>query len=157
MFGLFNKKNQILAPLSGECVDLKNVPDDAFSQKLLGEGVCIIPSEGKLVAPFDCSVEQVFDTLHAYALKSNDGLELLIHVGIDTVNLKGQGFDNKVELNQKLKAGDLISNIDIDFIASKGYSLHTPIVIMNHENFKFDFKFGKVIANVTDIIEYKSR
>ncbi len=157
MFGLFNKKNKILAPLSGECVDLINVPDDAFSQKLLGEGVSIIPSDGKLVAPFDCSVEQIFDSLHAYALKSNDGLEILIHVGIDTVNLNGQGFDNKVKLNQKLKSGDLISNINIDFIESKGYSLHTPIVIMNHENFKFDFKFGKVIANVTNIIEYKSK
>lgn len=157
MFKLFNKTNKILAPLSGECVDLIKVPDEAFSQKLLGEGVSIVPSDGRLVAPFDCSIEQIFDSLHAYVLKSNDGLELLIHVGIETVNLKGQGFDSKVKLNQKLKAGDLISNIDIDFISSKGYSLHTPIVIMNHENFKFNFKFGKVIANVTDIIEYKSK
>ena len=157
MFGFFNKKNKILSPFTGECVPLEKVPDEAFSQKLLGDGVSIVPCDGKLVSPVDCVVDQIFDTLHAYVLKTNDNLEILIHIGINTVELKGKGFDNKVSQGQKLTKGELISVVDIDYIKREGYSLYTPIIFTNHENFDFDFKFGKVEAGVTEIVSYKSK
>ena len=85
MFNFFKnkKRKEILSPLSGECVPLEKVPDEAFSQKMIGDGVAIIPSSGHLVSPVDGTIIQVFDTKHAYTLKSDDGVEILIHVGID--------------------------------------------------------------------------
>ena len=157
MFNFFGKKSKILSPFSGECVPLEKVPDEAFSQKLLGEGVAIIPSDGRLVSPVDCVVDQIFDTLHAYVLKTSDNLEILIHIGINTVDLKGDGFDNKVSQGQKLKCGDLISLVDINYISEKGYQIYTPIVFTNSKDFNFDLKFGKVEAGVTEIVSYKAK
>ena len=157
MFSFFKKENKVFSPMSGKCVSLEEVPDEAFSQKLLGDGVALIPSDGKIVAPFDCVVEQVFDTHHAYVLKGAENLEVLLHIGINTVELKGQGFENKVEVGQDLSVGDLISYVDIDFISSKGYALHTPLIFTNNENFKFDFKFGEVKAGLTEIAKYRRK
>lgn len=157
MFGFFNKKNKILSPFTGECISLEKVPDDAFSQKLLGDGVAVVPNDGRLVAPTNCTVDQIFDTLHAYVLKTSDNLEILIHIGINTVELKGKGFDNKVSQGQKLNPGDLISVIDIDYIKREGYSLYTPIIFTNHDNFNLEFKFGTVEAGATEIVSYKSK
>jgi len=146
---------KILSPFSGECVPLSEVPDEAFSQKLLGDGVAIIPSSGNLVAPTDCIVEQVFDTKHAYSLKDSNGLEILVHIGIDTVELKGKGFDNKVSNNQNIKVGDLISVVDIDLVSERGYSICTPVVFVNYNKFNFEFKFGPVIAGKSEIALYE--
>lgn len=157
MFGLFKKKHKLLAPFSGECVPLSEVPDEAFAQKLLGDGVSIIPSDGKLVSPVDCTIEQVFDTKHAYSLKDSNGLEILIHIGINTVELNGEGFDNKVVNNQRVKLGDLLSNVDLKSIADRGYSIHTPVVFINHDKFNFEFKFGPVVAGKSEIAVYESK
>ena len=155
MFGFFkNKKFEILSPFSGECVPLEKVPDEAFSQKLLGEGVAVVPKDGKFVAPAECTVEQVFDTKHAYVLKTLEGLEFLIHIGIDTVSLGGEGFDNKVQKGQKLSTGELISFVDLDFIKNKGLSVFTPIVFSDLNGFEIEFKFGQVECGITKIAVY---
>ena len=156
MFNFFKnkKRKEILSPLSGECVPLEKVPDEAFSQKMIGDGVAIIPSSGHLVSPVDGTIIQVFDTKHAYTLKSDDGVEILIHIGIDTVKLNGEGFDCKVANGQHLKKGDLISEIDFKFISDKKLSTFTPIIFTNMDNFKMEFNFGTVESGKTPISYY---
>ncbi len=154
MFGFFNKgkktqKFEMVAPISGECIPIDKVPDEAFSSKMLGDGVAIIPSNGVLVSPFDCTVSQIFDTKHAYVLKSEFDLDVLIHIGIDTVKLNGEGFENKVSASQKLSKGDVISNFDLDFLSKNGCPLHTPIIFTNMEKFKIEFNYGSMVHGQT--------
>lgn len=154
MFGFFSKKKEILAPLSGECVPLEEVPDEAFSKKMVGDGVAIIPSDGHLVSPVDGTIIHIFDTKHAYTLKSDDGVEILIHIGIDTVKLNGEGFNCKVANGQHLKKGDLISEIDFKLISDKKFSTYSPIIFTNVDNFKMKFNFGPVESGKTPISYY---
>jgi len=119
------------APLSGRLVSLSEVPDEVFSAKTLGDGFAIDVSDGVVVAPFDCEVSQVFRTGHALGLMGPGGLELLIHVGIDTVKMKGEGFFPKVKVGQKLRAGDLLLEFDLERVRSQAKSCVTPIVVTN--------------------------
>ena len=122
-------KQTLLAPLNGKVIPLDQVQDDVFSQKVLGDGVAIQPENGKLYSPVDGEISSIAETLHAYGFSTEDGLEILVHVGLDTVTLKGEGFKPCVQEGDKVKAGDLIAEIDLDFIASKGISTVTPVVI----------------------------
>ena len=122
-------KQMLLAPLNGKVIPLDQVQDDVFSQKVLGDGVAIQPENGKLYSPVDGEISSIAETLHAYGFSTEDGLEILVHVGMDTVTLKGEGFKPCVQEGDKVKAGDLIAEIDLDFIASKGISTVTPVVI----------------------------
>ncbi len=155
MFGFFNKKNSVFAPFDGQVITIEEVPDEAFAKKIVGDGLAIMPESNKLVAPFDGEIEQIFDTKHAFILKNTDGLQILIHVGINTVKLNGEGFNIKISEKQKLKRGDVIAEINFDFILEKKYSICTPIVFMNLEKFKVDFKFGRVQAGKDIIATYK--
>ena len=116
----------VTAPLSGQAVALEQVPDEVFSEKVLGEGLAIIPDEGKLYSPVTGEISSIAETLHAYGFSSDDGLEVLVHVGLDTVGLKGEGFKPLVQVGDRVKAGDLIAEIDLDFIKSKGLQTITP-------------------------------
>ncbi|GGP08488.1 beta-glucoside-specific PTS transporter subunit IIABC [Oceanobacillus neutriphilus] len=122
---------KILSPITGEVVPLNQVNDKVFSQKMMGEGIAIQPNVGKVVAPFDGAVEMVFETKHAIGLKSYDGCELLIHVGLDTVELKGEHFKAHVESGQEFKAGDLLLEFDIGQIKKAGFEITTPVIITN--------------------------
>lgn len=155
MFGFFNKKNNIFAPFDGQVIKLEEVPDEAFAKKIVGDGLAIVPESNKLIAPFDGKIEQIFDTKHAFILKSTDDLQVLIHVGINTVNLNGEGFDIKISEKQEIKHGDIVAEINFDFILKKKYSICTPIIFMNLEKFKVDFKFGHVQAGKDIIAIYK--
>ncbi|VHL45060.1 PTS beta-glucoside transporter subunit IIBCA [Streptococcus pyogenes] len=124
-------KQTLYAPMTGEMLFLSEVPDETFSSKLLGEGFAILPSEGEVYAPFDGEVITFFPTKHAVALKNTRGVEVLIHVGIDTVELKGQGFEQLVSVGDFVKRGQALLKMDIDFITSKGYSLISPVVVTN--------------------------
>ncbi|HEQ1293850.1 TPA: PTS beta-glucoside transporter subunit IIBCA [Streptococcus pyogenes] len=124
-------KQTLYAPMTGEMLFLSEVPDETFSSKLLGEGFAILPSEGVVYAPFDGKVITFFPTKHAVALKNTRGVEVLIHVGIDTVELKGQGFEQLVSVGDVVKRGQALLKMDIDFITSKGYSLISPVVVTN--------------------------
>lgn len=116
------------APITGITKKLSDIEDKGFASGAMGEGFAIEMQDGKVVAPFSGEVMACFPTGHAYGLKSNDGKEILIHIGMDTVELDGKGFDVKVQAGQKIKQGDVLVNVDIDYVKSQGKSLVTPIV-----------------------------
>lgn len=129
-------RKEIKNPISGKVLPLSKVEDAVFSSGAMGNGIAIDPTDNKVYAPFDGSVEFIADTKHAVGLKSDDGVELLIHVGMDTVKMNGKGFDVKTKVNQRVKEGDLLLEFDRDEIQKKGYSLITPVVITNSNNFE---------------------
>ncbi|MBQ7103667.1 MAG: PTS transporter subunit EIIC [Anaerotignum sp.] len=122
-------KKFILAPLTGKVVPLEQVPDAVFSQKILGDGVAIIPEDGKIYAPVNGEVASVAETLHAYGFTSDDDLEILIHIGLDSVALKGEGFTSHVQVGDMVKAGDLIAEVDLKFLKSRNVPIITPVLI----------------------------
>lgn len=133
---LFQKKvktqtEEIYSPLTGEVISLAEVPDPVFSNKMMGDGIAIIPKEGKLVSPVEGEIVQVFPTKHAIGIKSARGVEILIHVGLETVDLKGEGFETFVKEGQSVKVGDVLSTFDIHFLESKNKEIVTPIIITN--------------------------
>lgn len=121
----------IAAPLNGMAVPLSEVNDAVFSQKILGDGVAIQPAEGKVFAPVDGKVSALFETKHAIGLTSDDGVELLIHVGIDTVNLQGRYFTAHVQTGDQVKQGDLLISFDQQAIQKEGYETVTPVLVAN--------------------------
>ena len=123
------------AHLNGQIVKLADVPDEAFASGVMGEGVAIDPSEGKLYAPADGVIEAVFDTKHAVSLTTTEGVEILLHIGIDTVKLGGQHFEAHVEAEQSVKKGDLLISFDVDAIKAAGYPLVTPMIICNSDDY----------------------
>lgn len=122
---------KIYSPVTGTAVSLDEVPDEVFSGKVLGDGAAVIPEDGTVVSPVDGTVVNVPETHHAYYVSSDDGLEVLIHIGIDTVGLKGEGFENFVKSGQKVKAGDILVKADLDFIRKKGLNTIVPVIITN--------------------------
>ena len=135
----------LLAPLSGQAVPLEQVPDDVFSQKILGDGIAIIPADGKLYAPVDGKIASIAETLHAYGFTSENGMEILVHVGLDSVALKGEGFKSHVQLGDKVKKGQLIAEVDLKFLESKGVPTITPVLICEGAE---DLKMNTVTGNV---------
>ena len=105
-------KWSVYAPLNGQAVALEQVPDEVFSEKVLGDGLGIIPSDGKVYSPVNGEISSVAETLHAYGFESDDGLEILVHVGLDTVALKGEGFKSYVNEGDKVCVGDLVAEVD---------------------------------------------
>lgn len=130
-----SKPATVAAPINGTCIPLSEVNDAVFSQKILGDGAAIIPSEGKVYAPVNGTVSTVFDTKHAIGLLSEGGVELLIHIGIDTVNLEGKHFTAHVASGQKIKKGDLLVSFDQEMIKKEGYDTVTPVLITNSAEF----------------------
>ncbi|WP_323108913.1 PTS beta-glucoside transporter subunit IIABC [Klebsiella quasipneumoniae] len=128
--------NDILAPLSGSVIALDQVPDSTFASGLLGRGVAIIPAVGKVIAPFPGEVASLFQTKHAIGLQSDSGIELLIHVGIDTVKLDGVPFTAHVKEGDRVQAGDLLIEFDRQAILDAGYDLATPIIISNSDDYR---------------------
>ncbi len=125
----------LYSPLTGKIVQLDKVEDDVFSKRMLGDGTAIEPTDGKLYSPCDGTVETVFDTRHAVNLRSEDGCEILLHIGIDTVKLNGKYFVAHVNSGQSVKRGDLLLSFDIKGIRNEGYKLTSPIVICNSDDY----------------------
>ena len=125
----------ITAPVTGEVLALSEIKDEAFSSGALGQGVAIRPTEGKLYAPCDGEITTFFPTGHAIGIKSNGGADILIHVGMDTVKLNGKGFTPKAAQGDKVKKGDLLLEFDIEAITKEGYSLDTPVIITNTDDY----------------------
>lgn len=124
----------IFCPLNGELRPLKEVNDPTFSGEILGKGVAVIPSEGKLYAPFDGEVSMVFETKHAIGLIKDD-VEMLIHIGLETVSLEGKYFDAKVRAGDRIKKGDLLIEFDLEAIAKEGFDTITPVIVSNADDF----------------------
>ncbi|UVI90233.1 glucose-specific PTS transporter subunit IIBC [Staphylococcus aureus] len=128
------------APLTGEVTPLSEVPDQVFSEKMMGDGIAIKPSQGEVRAPFNGKVQMIFPTKHAIGLVSDSGLELLIHIGLDTVKLNGEGFTLHVEEGQEVKQGDLLISFDLDYIRNNAKSDITPIIVTQGNITNLDFK-----------------
>ena len=143
----------IKSPMNGTVIPLSEVPDAVFSSEMLGKGFGVEPSEGKAYAPVDGEVTTVFDTKHALGLMSKNGVELLIHIGMDTVKLNGRGFDVKVKAGDQVKAGDLLAEFDMDLIKSEGYPVTTAVVITNTDDCEAigEVKTGAVTKD-TDVL-----
>lgn len=138
MFKNLFKKNQsnseeskFILPLEGKLLPIEEVPDPVFSQKMMGDGAAIDPTDGTLISPVDGQVVNIFPTKHAISLMDNNGREILIHVGLDTVTLKGEGFTSHVEDGQKVKQGQKLMDIDFEAIKDKVPSIITPIIFTN--------------------------
>lgn len=157
MFGLFKKTLNLVAPISGKVIDLSEVPDETFSKRLVGNGVAIDSTGDLVVAPADGELALIFRTNHAFAIRTDDGIELLIHVGIDTVELEGEGFERIGVEGTKVKAGDPILKINRSIMEAKGLSLITPVLItlpMGVED--IDFPLNKTVECGKDIVlKYK--
>lgn len=129
---IFKKASiDLYAPANGKAVPIKEVPDPTFAEEMLGKGIAIIPSDGKIYAPCDATVDMMFDTGHAVSLIGDNGVEILIHVGLDTVSLKGEGFTVHSSNGAKVNKGDLLIECDIDAVSAKGFNIITPMVICN--------------------------
>ena len=139
-----NKNKDLKAFLSGKVVPITEVEDEAFASKSMGDGIGIIPTDNKVLAPADGEVVLVMkDSKHACALKLDNDMEMILHIGIDTVNMKGDGFECLVEMGDKVKAGQPLITFDMDKIKSAGYSTTSMLVITGEGNAKnINFKTG---------------
>lgn len=136
MFKLFSKKaavEELVAPMSGKVVQIEDVPDEVFSRKMIGDGIAIEPDEGVVVSPVDGEVVQFFPTKHAVGLKTKSGLEILIHIGMETVALNGEGFEGFVQQGDRVKAGDKLVSFDLEQIRERAESIISPVVITNFD------------------------
>ncbi len=128
-------REELLSPIKGECIDLSEVPDPTFAQQILGAGIAFKPEIGEIIAPIDAKVVNLFDTKHALGLETESGLEILIHIGLDTVKMGGEGFEAFVKQGDTVKAGDKLIEVDLDLVEEKAESTITPMVITNTADF----------------------
>lgn len=156
---LFGKKeeinpNHVYAPMAGEAVDISQVPDPTFSSGAMGTGIAIQPTDGKVCSPVNGTVDMMFDTGHAVTLVSDNGIEILIHVGLETVGLNGAPFQVKVQNGQKVKQGDILMIADLDAIKAAGLPTITPVLICNTDDYTtFNTTTGKAVTNADVVIE----
>lgn len=144
----------IKSPIKGDYIKLSDVEDEVFSSKMMGEGYAIQPQEGRVIAPFNGQVTSLFPTLHAIGLTSDNGVELLIHIGLETVNLDGKYFNTYVKQGDKISIGDPLIDFNIKKIEEKGYSLVTPIIITNTDRFsKIRVKDVERLEVLSEVIE----
>ena len=156
---LFGKKeeinpNHVYAPMAGEAVAISEVPDPTFSSGAMGNGIAIKPTDGKVCSPVNGTVDMMFDTGHAVTLVSDNGIEILIHVGLETVGLEGKPFQVKVQNGQKVKKGDILMIADLAAIEAAGLPTITPVLICNTDDYTtFNTTTGKAVTNADVVIE----
>ena len=144
MFNLFKKPETLNASVSGTVIPITEVEDEVFSQKMMGDGYAIRPTDGVIYAPTDGVVTQAFKTKHAVVFHTNNGIDLLIHVGLDTVELKGDGLTIHVSDGQKVKAGEPLITADFDYIKEQGKKTDVIVVLMNPDKINsFDVTYGE--------------
>ncbi len=129
------EKDVLYAPVPGEIIPLSQVEDEVFSSGMMGNGAAIVPSKGEVYAPCNGTITTFFPTGHAIGIAAEDGAEVLIHVGMDTVSLNGEGFTPKAKEGDKVKKGQLLLKFDIDFIKSKGLPVVTPMIVTNTDDY----------------------
>lgn len=149
--------SEIKSPFKGKTVSLTDVPDEVFSKKMLGEGIAVVPDDGEcaVYSPINGLVTEITESKHAICLKGNNGVEMLIHIGLDTVNLGGEQFNVLVKKNTKVSQGQKLVEFDSKSIKNKGYNLITPVIITNHEQYKdYSFNENKNVSTNDTIIRY---
>lgn len=143
----------LLSPMTGTAIPLDQVPDSAFSQKLLGDGAAILPENGLLLSPVNGRLSAILHTLHAYIFSTDDGLEILVHVGLQSVGLQGRGFHPLVNAGETVRAGQPVAEVDLTLLRDAGIPLYTPVVICEGaENRKLDACTGPVTGGETPLI-----
>lgn len=157
LFDKFKKKDTAVllgAHMKGKCVSIKEVPDPTFGEEILGKGIAVIPSDGRVYAPADGVISTVFPTGHAVGMTTPDGTELLIHIGLDTVELKGEPFEIRVQNEQNVKKGDLLIVADLEKIRAAGKDIITPMVICNSDAYSSIEAFtGKEVEPGDDVMK----
>ena len=156
LFGKSEKVNgnHVYAPLEGQAVAISEVPDPTFAEGMLGNGIAIEPSEGKVYAPCDATVDTMFETGHAVSLTTDFGAEVLIHVGLETVTLKGKHFTIHAANGDKVKKGDLLIEFDLEAIKAEGFNTITPMLICNSGDYgTFKTNVNKAVTNADVVIE----
>lgn len=153
----FRKKKIVLfSPMKGEVIALDKVPDPVFAGEMIGKGFAVLPEEGKVHSPINGEVVTVFETKHAIGLVDENGVEILVHIGIDTVQLKGEHYVSHVKAGDKVKVGELITEFDIQAIKAAGYEVVTPVIVTNTPDFKEInvIKFGQT-ETCAEVLEIK--
>ena len=152
---LFGKKvDSFYAPMAGKAVPITEVPDPTFAEAMLGNGIAIEPTEGKVYAPCDATVEMMFTTGHAVSMVADCGAEILVHVGLETVGLEGKPFTVHVANGDKVKKGQLLIEVDLDAVKAAGLNTITPMVICNTDDFPtFNTIVGKAVTNADVVLE----
>lgn len=158
MFNFFKKKTEngimIGAPVNGKAVPISEVSDPTFGGEILGKGVAVIPTEGKVYAPADGTIDLIFDTCHAVSMTTTDGVEILVHIGLDTVALKGEHFTAHKATGDSVKKGDLLITVDLDAVKEAGYDVITPIVICNTDDYaSVEALAGKEVVAGDDVLK----
>ena len=150
-----NKKECLLAACTGKTLPLSAVPDEVFAQGLLGEGIGIEPVEGRFFAPVGGKIESVTDSRHAFTILSDGGADVLVHIGVDTVSLAGEGFVSHVSAGDRVHAGDLIAEADIDLIRSRGLSAICSVVVTEPDKIEnIEYKPGACIGGKDAVMCY---
>lgn len=143
---------ELVAVAEGKILPISEVPDPVFAEKMMGEGFAVDPTSDVIVAPISGKLIQVADTLHAYGILSDSGVEVLVHVGLDTVNLQGKGFDAQVKIGDTVKKGDPLVKIDREYLIANAPSIVIPVIVTNGniESYNYDFKgAGSAVAGET--------
>ena len=143
MFSLFDRfkkeiDQNIFSPVEGTCIDILNVKDEVFSKKMMGDGIAVTPKDNVVYSPCDGEITMVFPTKHAFGITTNNGVEVLIHIGMDTVNLNGVGFKSCKNKGDKVKHGDKIIEFDDNYLSREDLDMTTMVIITNTNNHKFD-------------------
>lgn len=139
MFDFLKKKDkgiEIGSPVKGKAVPISQVSDPTFGEEILGKGVAIQPADGKIYAPADGTIEMLFDTKHAVSMTTTEGVELLVHIGLDTVALKGEHFTAHKGNGDAVKKGDLLISVDLEAVKAAGYDVITPMVVCNTSDYQ---------------------
>ena len=137
MFGFLNrKKREVKAPVDGEIVSIESVNDEVFSKKMAGDGVAIVPMSNVFTAPIDGTISKIFPTNHAFSIKSKKDLEVMVHIGLDTVNLNGEGFERLASEGDEVSCGDEIIRVDLSLLKEKNIDIITPIIVSDESSFK---------------------
>ena len=167
LFNLFKGKDdkkdfdgKIFAPLNGKIVPVEEVPDAVFAEKMVGDGIAIVPTgSGEMLAPADGVVEKIFDTNHAFSIVTPGGIELFVHFGIDTVQLEGKGFERLVQEGATVKQGTPLIRYDYEFLKANAKSVQTPVIISNYEDYAGLEKVssGTSVAGQTLVLEVKEK
>lgn len=154
---LFQKKEKkLLAVADGNAIPLTEVPDEAFASGLLGVGFAIDPTDGHICSPVSGRLQSISQTRHAYTILSDDDLDVLVHIGIDTVELNGIGFTSHVREGDTLNTGDLLATVDLALLKSKNYSCVIPVLISNPERLSgIDFTYGRVLGGKSEAARYR--
>ena len=155
---LFKKTKALLAPCNGQALPLSRGPDEAFASGMLGKGFAVEPTEGRFYAPVDGTLESIADTYHAYTILTEDGLDVLIHVGVDTVTLGGRGFSPAVPAGRRVRAGELLAQVDLALLKEAEIPAVTSVLVTNPEALEsIEYQFGRVEGGKDAVAAYRTK